>query len=52
MAVATPEVQARFRRDGIIAQPMNADEFTGFVAAENVRWKSLIERVGLVGAQH
>src|SRR6516225_1097326 len=52
MAVATPEVRARFRRDGIIAQPMNADEFTGFVAAENVRWKSLIERVGLVGAQH
>jgi tripartite-type tricarboxylate transporter receptor subunit TctC len=52
MAVATPEMQARFRRDGIIAQPMNADEFTGFVAAENVRWRSLIERVGLVGAQH
>ena len=52
MAVATPEGQARFRRDGIIAQPLNADEFTRFVAAENVRWKSLIERVGLVGAQH
>jgi tripartite-type tricarboxylate transporter receptor subunit TctC len=52
MAVATPEVEARFRRDGIIAQPMNADEFTGFVASENVRWRSLIERVGLVGAQH
>jgi tripartite-type tricarboxylate transporter receptor subunit TctC len=52
MAVATPDVQARFRRDGIIAQPMNADEFTRFIAAENIRWKSLIERVGLVGAQH
>jgi tripartite-type tricarboxylate transporter receptor subunit TctC len=51
-AVASPEVQARFRRDGLIAQPMNADEFTEFVASENVRWKSLIERVGLVGAQH
>ena len=52
MAVATPDAQARFRRDGIIAQPMGADEFTRFVAAENIRWKSLIERVGLVGAQH
>jgi tripartite-type tricarboxylate transporter receptor subunit TctC len=51
-AVATPEVQARFRRDGLIAQPMNAEEFTEFVASENSRWKSLIERVGLVGAQH
>jgi tripartite-type tricarboxylate transporter receptor subunit TctC len=51
-AVATAEVQARFRRDGIIAQPMNAGEFTEFVASENVRWKSLIEHVGLAGAQH
>jgi tripartite-type tricarboxylate transporter receptor subunit TctC len=52
MAVAMPEMQARFRRDGIIAQPMSADEFTQFIAAENIRWKSLIERVGLVGTQH
>jgi tripartite-type tricarboxylate transporter receptor subunit TctC len=51
-AVATSEVQARFRRDGFVAQPMNANEFTEFVASENIRWKSLIERVGLVGAQH
>jgi tripartite-type tricarboxylate transporter receptor subunit TctC len=51
-AIATPEVQARFRRDGLIAQPINADEFTEFVASENVKWKSLIERVGLVGAEH
>jgi tripartite-type tricarboxylate transporter receptor subunit TctC len=52
MAVAMAEVQARFRRDGIIAQAMNAQEFASFVAAENVRWKALIERVGLAGAQH
>ncbi len=51
-AVATAEAQARFRRDGIIAQSLNADEFAAFVASENIRWKSLIERVGLVGAQH
>lgn len=51
-AVAMPEVQAHFRRDGLIAQLMNADEFTAFVAAENVKWKSLIEHAGLVGAVH
>jgi tripartite-type tricarboxylate transporter receptor subunit TctC len=50
--VVTPEVQARFRRDGFIAQPMNADEFAQFVASENVRWRALIERVGLAGTQH
>ncbi len=48
-AVATPDMQARFRRDGFIAQPMNPAEFTKFVAAENVRWKQLVERAGLAG---
>jgi tripartite-type tricarboxylate transporter receptor subunit TctC len=51
-AVATPEIVARFRRDGFMAQPMNAAEFAQFVAAENIKWKSLIERVGLMGAEH
>lgn len=51
-AVATPEIQARFQHDGILAQPMNVREFTAFVAAENVKWKTLIQSVGLVGAVH
>jgi len=51
-AVAAPEVQELFRRDGILAQPMNMREFTAFVAAENVKWKTLIQSVGLVGAVH
>ena len=48
-AVATADVQARFRRDGFIAQPMNPAEFTSFVATENARWKLLIESAGLAG---
>ena len=48
-AVALPDVQDRFRRDGFFSQPMSADEFTNFVAAENAKWKAVIERAGLVG---
>jgi hypothetical protein len=29
-AVALPDVQERFRRDGFLAQPMNPEEFTNF----------------------
>jgi tripartite-type tricarboxylate transporter receptor subunit TctC len=46
-AVAMPDVQERFRRDGFVARPMNPEEFTNFVAAENARWKTVIERAGL-----
>ncbi len=49
-AVATADVQARFRRDGFIAQPMTPAEFTSFVAAENAKWKPLIESAGLAGS--
>lgn len=47
--VALPDVQARLRRDGFIAQPMSPADFTKFVADENKRWKPLIEAAGLVG---
>jgi tripartite-type tricarboxylate transporter receptor subunit TctC len=50
-AVVTPDVQARFRRDGFITQPMNAGEFAQFVEIENAKWKALIEHAGLVGAE-
>jgi tripartite-type tricarboxylate transporter receptor subunit TctC len=46
-AVALPDVQAHFRRDGFIAQPMTPAEFTRFVATENEKWKSVIEYAGL-----
>ena len=48
-AVALPDVQERFRHDGFLAQPMTAQEFTNFVAAENAKWKTVIEHAGLVG---
>ena len=46
-AVATPEIQARFRRDGFIARPMGLEEFKRFIIAENARWRGTIERAGL-----
>ena len=48
-AVAKPEVQERFRRDGFVAQPASAEEFTKFVAAETAKWRPTIEAAGLVG---
>lgn len=48
-AVAMPDVQERFRRDGFIAQQMSPAEFSHFVAAENAKWKVVIERAGLAG---
>ncbi len=47
--MSLPEVQSKLRRDGFQARPMSASEFTGFVASENNRWRSLIERAGLAG---
>jgi tripartite-type tricarboxylate transporter receptor subunit TctC len=46
-AVAMLDVQERFRRDGFLARAMNSEEFTNFVAAENAKWKTVIERAGL-----
>ena len=47
--VALPDVQARFRRDGFIAQPMSPAAFTKFVGEEVARWKPLVEKAGLAG---
>ena len=49
-ATSTPDMQARFRRDGFIAERMNAAEFTKFVAEENARWRLVVERAGLLGS--
>lgn len=46
-AVARPETVERYRRDGFIANPLSADEFTAYVAEEIVRWKPIIEAAGL-----
>ena len=47
--VALPDVQARFRRDGFIAQPMSPAAFTKYVGDEAARWKPLVEKAGLAG---
>jgi tripartite-type tricarboxylate transporter receptor subunit TctC len=47
--VALPDVQARFRRDGFIAQPMSPAAFTKYVGEEVSRWKPLVEKAGLAG---
>jgi tripartite-type tricarboxylate transporter receptor subunit TctC len=51
-AIALPDVKERFQLNGFLAQPMSPQEFTSFVAAENTKWKSVIERAGLAGKPH
>ena len=48
-AVQTPEVQARLRRDGLIADPMSVEEFNKFIDAEVATWKPALELSGLLG---
>ena len=48
-AVQTPEVAARLRRDGLIADPMSVEEFNKFIDAEVATWKPALERAGLLG---
>ena len=38
-AVQSPEVEARLRRDGLIADPMSVEEFNKFIDAEMAVWK-------------
>jgi tripartite-type tricarboxylate transporter receptor subunit TctC len=47
-AVQTPEVAARLRRDGLIADPMSVEEFNKFIDAEIAVWKPGMERAGLL----
>jgi tripartite-type tricarboxylate transporter receptor subunit TctC len=48
-AVKLPEVEARLRRDGLIADPMSVEQFNKFIDAEMVIWKPGLERAGLIG---
>jgi len=47
-AVQTPEVAARLRRDGLVADPMSVEEFNTFIDAETQTWKPALERAGLI----
>ena len=44
-----PETEARLRRDGLIADPMNVEQFNAFIDAEVAAWKPVMERTGLIG---
>ena len=44
----SPEVAARLRRDGLIADPMSVEEFNKFIDAEMAVWKPGLERAGLL----
>ncbi len=48
-AVSKPEVQARLRRDGLIADPMTVEELKKHIEAETARWKPVLGQLGLIG---
>jgi len=48
-AVSKPEIKARLRHDGLIAETMSVDELRSYILAETARWKPVLEQLGLVG---
>ena len=46
-AMTKPEVAARMRRDGMITNPMNPDQFKQFIANEKKIWSPVVQQVGL-----
>ena len=42
-----PEIQSRLRQDGLLFETMTPEAFAGFIEAERVRWKPVVERAGL-----
>jgi tripartite-type tricarboxylate transporter receptor subunit TctC len=47
IGMTTPEAQQRMRRDGMISQPMNAEQFTKFIADGAAIWKPVILKAGI-----
>jgi len=48
-AMQKPEIQARLRQDGLMAEALNVEQFKTFIESEAIRWKPVIERAELVG---
>ena len=46
-AMTSSEVAARMRRDGMITNPMNPEQFQKFIADEKRIWSPVVEQVGL-----
>jgi len=47
-AMSTPQAQQRLNQLGLVAEPMTVEEFNALIARETVRWKPVIEELGLV----
>ena len=48
-AVTKPEVQQRLRHDGLVAEVMSVEELRRHIVAETVRWRPVLDQLGLVG---
>ena len=48
--MSAPDIQQKMQRDGLVTKNMTIDEFGKFIDFEASRWKPVIERAGLVGA--
>jgi tripartite-type tricarboxylate transporter receptor subunit TctC len=46
-AMTGSEVAARMRRDGMITNPMNPEQFQQFIATEKKVWSPVVQQVGL-----
>jgi len=49
LATSKPESQDRMRADGMLISGMDVPAFRKFIADEHVRWKPVIEKVGMLG---
>ncbi len=48
-AVSKPEVQARLRNDGLVAEIMTVAELKQYIEAETARWRPVLDQLGLIG---
>jgi tripartite-type tricarboxylate transporter receptor subunit TctC len=48
-AVSKPEVQQRLRQDGLISEIMTVEELRRHIVAETVRWRPVLDQLGLIG---
>lgn len=48
-AVSKPEVQARLRHDGLVAETMTVTELHDYIVAETKRWRPVLDQLGLIG---
>jgi tripartite-type tricarboxylate transporter receptor subunit TctC len=47
-AVTRPEIQQRLRQDGLVSESMSVEELQRLIEAETVRWRPVLEQLGLI----